>query len=114
MDSTAWMAHILRMATSVKEEKGAVILDFDNASDFRLLQEPDNRRMLTEYARDFFRKELTIGFQVAGAAPGEGLTTGDATPREERRLLADDPLVRMTTEIMDGRIAGIRTGPRGR
>ena len=113
MERTAWMAHTLRMATSVREEKGAVILDFDDASDCRLLQEPDNKRMLTEYARDFFRKELTIGFQVGGAAPGRGRTSGDATPREERRLLADDPLVRMTTEIMDGRVVGIRTGPRG-
>jgi hypothetical protein len=50
---------------------------------------------------------------VKGAAVG-GDPAEAESPQEERRALAADPLVQMTTEIFSGQIAGIRTGPRSR
>jgi hypothetical protein len=35
-------------------------------------------------------------------------------PQEERRALANDPLVEMATEVLGGRVMNIRTGPRSR
>ncbi|MBW1790752.1 MAG: hypothetical protein JRJ14_00555, partial [Deltaproteobacteria bacterium] len=47
---------------------------------------------------------------------GEEESSGDdgSSPREERRALANDPLVKMVTEIFDGKVSAIRTGPRFR
>lgn len=46
----------------------------------------------------------------------EESSSGDdgSSPREERRALANDPLVKMVTDVFDGKVSAIRTGPRFR
>jgi len=75
-----------------------------------MLQETDNRKLLTEFAQDFFQRELAVRIVVAGESGGGEVDQ----PQEERRALAKDPRVQIAAEVFGGRIAGIRTGPRSR
>ncbi len=109
-----WMAHTLRLTSGVREENGKLTLKFDLASDCRLLQSRENVRALTEYAQDFFQKELSIVFRVLEEGGEVDGAENSAGPQEERRALTGDPLVQMATDVLDGRIAGVRTGPRFR
>ena len=109
-DRKKWMAGSLSQADKVKEADGALIIQYDELSECLMLQEADNRKLLTEFAQDFFQKELAVRIVVAGESGG-----GDVDqPQEERRALANDPRVQIALEVMGGRIAGIRTGPRSR
>lgn len=112
-DRKAWMAQVLRLCENPREEGKELVIRFDNPSDYVLLQKKENLKFLTEYAQDFFQKEFLV--QIGTSREKE---SGDAAeqsgPREERRALANDPLVQMTAEIFGGQVAAIRTGPRFR
>jgi DNA polymerase-3 subunit gamma/tau len=108
-----WMSQMLRMSSGVREEGTELMVKFDEISDCKMLQESDNLKLLTEFAQDFFQHGWRVVIQVKGAAVG-GDPAEAESPQEERRALAADPLVQMTTEIFSGQIAGIRTGPRSR
>jgi DNA polymerase-3 subunit gamma/tau len=101
------------MSSGVWEEGTELMVKFDEISDCKMLQESDNLKLLTEFAQDFFQHGWRVVIQVKGAAVG-GDPAEAESPQEERRALAADPLVQMTTEIFSGQIAGIRTGPRSR
>ncbi len=105
-----WMAGTLGQADRVKEEGGALIIRYDESSECHMLQETENRRLLTEFAQDFFQKELAVRIVVAGESAGGEL----GQPQEERRALANDPRVQIAVEVLGGTIAGVRTGPRSR
>ena len=109
-----WMAHVLRLCANVKEKGKELILKFDEETDCKVLKERENLNFLTEFAQDFFQKEFTIKIQVRGNTEGNGSGEDTESPQEERRALANDPLVQMTTEIFGGQVVGIRTGPRSR
>ncbi len=114
MDRKKWMAHTLRLCSSVREEGTDLILKFDDPSDCKMLQTKENIKFLTEFSQDFFQKEFKIGITIKGA-DSQGIINQDGTgPQEERRALANDPLVQMATEVLDGRVVNIRTGPRSR
>ena len=108
-----WMAQVLGLAGGVREEGTALIVRFDDAADCKMLQEQENMRLLTEFAQDFFQQVLVVKIQARGGATTE---EGDdaVSPQEERRALANDPLVQMTAEVFGGQVTGIRTGPRSR
>ncbi|MGV1098178.1 DNA polymerase III subunit gamma/tau [Thiovibrio sp. JS02] len=109
-----WMAHVLRLCASAKDEGGELLLKFDDPSDCKVLQEHDNLKLLTEFAQDFFQHAFKVVFSVRGSkTDGEAGEDGES-PVEERRALANDPLVRMATEIFGGQVGSIRTGPRSR
>jgi DNA polymerase-3 subunit gamma/tau len=79
-----------------------------------MLQTKENIKFLTEFSQDFFQKEFKIGITIRGA-DSHGIINQDGTgPQEERRALANDPLVQMATEVLNGRVVNIRTGPRSR
>jgi DNA polymerase-3 subunit gamma/tau len=105
-----WMAGTLSQADKVKEEGEALVIQFDEASECHMLQEAENRKLLTEFAQDFFQKELAVRIVVAGESAGGEL----GQPQEERRALANDPRVQIALEVLGGSIAGVRTGPRSR
>jgi DNA polymerase-3 subunit gamma/tau len=110
-----WMAQVLRICENPREEGMDLLLRFDNPSDCTLLQKSENVKDLTEYALDFFQKELRVKISSRGAKGDGG--QGDAVhdgPKEERRALANDPLVQMTMDIFGGQVGAIRTGPRFR
>ena len=109
-----WMAQVLRLCENPREEGAELLIKFHNPSDCMLLQEHENVKNLTEYALDFFQKELRVKISSPrGRADGQDDTVHDG-PKEERRALANDPLVQMTVEIFGGQVGAIRTGPRFR
>ena len=103
-----WMAHTLKLGAGVREEGRLLTLKFDEATDCKMLQTPENMKLLAEFAQDFFQKELQVVIKIRGAS-GTDQDQDQRAPREERRALANDPLVQMTTEIFDGQVVGIRT-----
>jgi DNA polymerase-3 subunit gamma/tau len=114
MDRKRWMAHTLRLCPSVREEGMDLILKFDDPSDCKMLQTKENIKFLTEFSQDFFQKEFKITIKIRGG-DSQGIVNEDGNgPQEERRALANDPLVQMATEVLGGRVANIRTGPRSR
>ena len=102
-----WMAPVLDMAAGAREEGGELVVRFDDLSDCKLLEEPENSRLLTEFAQDYFQQELTIRLRIRGG--GTLAVDGEGVPQEERRALANDPLVQTVVELFNGDIAGIRT-----
>jgi DNA polymerase-3 subunit gamma/tau len=114
MDRKKWMAHTLRLCSSVREEGTDLILKFDDPSDCKMLQTKENIKFLTEFSQDFFQNEFKIGIKIRGA-DSQGIVNQDGIgPQEERRALANDPLVQMATEVLGSRVVNIRTGPRSR
>jgi DNA polymerase-3 subunit gamma/tau len=109
-----WMAQVLKLCVNPREERGELLVRFDNPSDCTLLQKPENVKDLSVYALDFFQKELRVKISSRGGkTDGRDEAVQDG-PKEERRALANDPLVQMTVEIFGGQVAAIRTGPRFR
>jgi len=108
-----WMAPVLQLCASARDEGGELVLKFDDPSDCKLLQEHDNLKLLQAFALDFFQHDFRVVFKVRG-----GQTTDDGGGDEaesllaERRVLANDPKVQMTTEIFGGQVGSIRTGSR--
>jgi DNA polymerase-3 subunit gamma/tau len=109
-DRKKWMAATLGQADKVMEEGGTLIIIYDESSECHMLQEVENRKLLTEFAQDFFQKELAVRIEVVGEGAGGELDQ----PQEERRALANDPRVQIALEVLGGRVTGIRTGPRSR
>lgn len=108
-----WMAQALRLCENPKEQDAELLVRFDNPSDTTLLSTKENLKDLTEYAQDFFQKELRVKI-VTRSGKEKGDDDSQSGPQEERRALANDPLVQMTTDIFGGQVAAIRTGPRFR
>jgi DNA polymerase-3 subunit gamma/tau len=108
------MANTLRICSSVREEDHNLVLKFDDPSEYKMLQTPENIKFLTEFSQDFFQKEFKIVMRARGGDSED--VNGQETngPQEERRALANDPLVQMATEVLGGRVVNIRTGPRSR
>ncbi len=114
MDRKKWMAHTLRLSSGVREERSDLILKFDDPSDCKVLQSKENMKFLTEFSQDFFQKEFKVRIKIRGGDLHESVGENGTGPQEERRALANDPLVQMATEILGGRVIHIRTGPRSR
>ena len=114
MDRKKWMAHTLRLCSTVREEDTDLILKFDDPSDCKMLQSKENIKFLTEFSQDFFQKEFKIGIKIRGGDSQGVIDQNGTGPQEERRALANDPLVQMASEVLGGRVVNIRTGPRSR
>ncbi len=106
-----WMASALQLAEKVDEQEGELIVKFDDPAECLILQEVDNLKLLTEFAQDFFQKELLVKVTAAGSN-GEGEELDN--PMEERRALTRDPVVEMVVDTLGGEVSGVRTGPRSR
>ena len=114
MDRKKWMAHTLRLCSNVRVEDTDLILKFDDPSDCKMLQTKENLKFLTEFSQDFFQKEFKVVIKIRGADSNGVINELGNGPQEERRALANDPLVQMATEVLGGRVVKIRTGPRSR
>jgi DNA polymerase-3 subunit gamma/tau len=112
MERKKWMAHVLRLSSGVKEENNVLALKFDEKADCKMLQTPEHMKNFVEYVQDFFQQEFKIQIKVRGSDDID--SNGNPEPQEERRALGRDPLVQMATDIFDGRVVNIRTGPRSR
>ncbi|MEA3547167.1 MAG: DNA polymerase III subunit gamma/tau [Thermodesulfobacteriota bacterium] len=107
-----WMSHVLQLCDRVEEHDNALIMIFSQPTDSKILEQSENMKLLTRYVQDFFQKELKPRLRVRGGEDASG--NSDDSVREERRALANDPLVRMATEVFGGRVASVRTGPKFR
>jgi DNA polymerase-3 subunit gamma/tau len=107
-----WLAPILRMCARVRRQDNELWLKYENLSDGLVLQEAVNNKLLTELAQDFFQCNLVV--KIKKRSGGESDTAETAGPQEERRLLGNDPLVQMATDVFGGQVVGVRTGPGSR
>jgi len=108
-----WMGQVLALGDGMQEEGAALRITFDDAAECKMLQEPENMKRLNELAQEFFQRTLAIRIESCGGRQnGEG---GDAAAlQEERRALANDPLVRMAAEVFGGHVTSVRTGHKSR
>jgi DNA polymerase III subunit gamma/tau len=110
-----WMAHALRMSIGQREEDGRLLLKFDAAADCKMLQEPENMKLLAELVDNFFQRELKVRVKISGRNNEEGSgSEEEGSVHEERRSLANEPLVQMAAEVFGGQVVNIRTGPGNR
>jgi DNA polymerase-3 subunit gamma/tau len=114
LDRKKWMAHTLRLCSGVREEDHNLVLKFDDPSECKMLKTAENIKFLTEFSQDFFQKEFKIVMRIRGGDSEDINGQESNGPQEERRALANDPLVQMATEVLGGRVVNIRTGPRSR
>lgn len=112
-ERSVWMAQDLQRADSAKEEGRELLLHYVDPANCSMLRKDDSRKLITEFALDFFQKELSVRF-VLPDHDSEAAQEGKESPLKKRHLLANDPLVQMTAEIFNGQIGDIRVGPRFR
>ena len=106
-----WMAPVLQLCSSARDEGGELVLRFDDPSDCKLLQEHDNLKLLQAFALDFFQHDFRVVFKVRGAqATDDGGGAEAESLFAERRVLAKEPMVQMAAEIFGGQVGSIRTG----
>ena len=109
-----WVAASLQMAASVERKGDELIIHFTDSADCTLLKQRNTINALTEFVLDFFQENLRIQFEVPGSGacaldPANGLA-----PLQERRALANDPLVLTALDVFTGQVGEIRIGPRYR
>ncbi len=112
-DRKVWMAKDLQRADSAKEVDDELHIQYSDPANCTLLRNKDNHKLLTEFALDFFQKELKVRFIIPDQT-GNGDTDEANSPQMKRQRLANDPLVQMTVEIFGGQVGDIRIGPRSR
>lgn len=109
-----WIAAALQMAASVERKEEVLLIHFDDSADCTLLKQRNNVNTLTEFVLDFFQENLTIQFAVPGSSACAVDPSNGLAPQQERRALANDPLVLTALDIFTGQVGDIRIGPRYR
>jgi len=109
-----WSAAALQMATSVERKEDQLIIRFADSADCTMLKQRSNIKNISEYLLDFFQENLSIQFEVPGSNacaidPANGLAA-----QNERRALANDPMVLTALDVFTGQVGDIRIGPRYR
>ena len=109
-----WMAQDLQRADNIKQDVDDELqLTYNDAANCSVLRQKENRQLLTEFALDFFQKQLKVRFVIpATEDPAEN--NGIESPNRKRAQLANDPLVIMAAEIFNGQVGDIRIGPHSR
>lgn len=108
-----WMAQDLQRADQIRHDvEGEVQLTYHDPANCLMLRQKENRQLLTEFALDFFQKQLKVRF-IVPAAEDQAETNGES-PNRKRAQLASDPLVVMAAEIFNGEVGNIRIGPHSR
>ncbi len=113
LSQKVWMAQDLQRADTIRHIEGEIRLHYNDPANCAFLRQKENRRLLTEYALDFFQKEIKISF-VAPDQQDSNDSPGPETPQSKRQQLAGDPLVIMTAEIFRGQVGDIRIGQQSR
>ncbi|MGI6655396.1 MAG: DNA polymerase III subunit gamma/tau [Desulfobulbus sp.] len=105
-----WIAADLKEVVAVDWSDGELVLQFRDSTQCALLGQPDNLASLSENLLDFFEESMQIRLDAPEAEAGDPATD----EQEERRALANDPLVLMARDIFTGQVGDIRTGARYR
>lgn len=102
------------MAQSVECVGEDLVIRFIDSTECTLLKQSRTIKALTEFVLDFFQENLRVRLEV----PGSDGCTPDANnglaPLQERRALANDPLVLTALDVFTGQIGEIRVGQRYR
>jgi DNA polymerase-3 subunit gamma/tau len=109
-----WMGASLQSASSAALENGVLTVNYDDPADCKLLGNKENLVRLTEFAMDFFQKELTVSFKVPNSSACATDSGSAAAVRQERQKLANDSLVLAAVDVFNGQVGDIRVGPRFR
>lgn len=109
-----WIAASLQMATAVERQEGDLIIRFSDSADCTMLKQRANIKVLSEYLLDFFQQDLNVQFEVPGSNacavdPANGLAA-----QNDRRALANDPLVLTALDVFTGQVGDIRIGAKYR
>jgi DNA polymerase-3 subunit gamma/tau len=113
-DRKDWMAQIIKMCDSVQIQDGLLKLKYNDSSQCPILNQTDNLKALTEFAQDFFQRELRVKVLANGGICGKDGDEGAAGLQEERVALRRDPLALLVAEVFNGHVGDVRTGPRSR
>ncbi len=108
-----WMATILQQVASIKGGQERLDLLFADGSDCGLLQSRQHLDQLAEYVLDFFQQPLSVHVRVDSGGQEDGAASTES-PIQQRKALANDPLVLAAVEIFNGQVGDIRIGPRFR
>ena len=105
-----WMAASLQMAESIERQNEELIIRFGDSSDCALLKQRTAINDLTGFILEFFQENMRIRLE----SPDSGVCSADpangSTHLQERRALANDPLVLTALDVFTGQIADIRVG----
>ena len=109
-----WISASLQMATAVERQEGDLIIRFSDSADCTMLKQRANIKVLSEYLLDFFQQDLKVQFEVPGSDacavdPANGLAA-----QNDRRALANDPLVLTALDVFTGQVGDIRIGAKYR
>ena len=102
------MAAALQLASTARQQGDTLVIRFEDAADCRMLQQREHLLTLTEYVLDFFQDNLRIHFEVPGAVTCEINPANGMAPQQERRALANDPLVQTALDVFSGQVGDNR------
>lgn len=101
-----WMAAVLQDALEIKVEDGdpcRIEVHYDDETSCSMLRQSSNLQILERHALDFFGRAITISLTAA-----EEDKSDESSPRAIRKRLANDPKVRLTTEVFLGQVGEVR------
>lgn len=107
-----WMAATLQLASSVQREGDILVVHFEDAAVCSVLKTKEHLSVLTEMALDFFQESLSIHFEIPGLTSCELDQGQGLAPQQERKALANDPLVQTALDVFTGQVGDIRIGTR--
>lgn len=114
-DRKDWMAQVIKMCDSVRIQDGLLKMKYNDSSQCPILNQTDNLKTLTQFAQDFFQRELRVKVTANGRTCGKDGDEGAvAGLQEERVALRRDPLALLVAEVFNGHVGDVRTGPRSR
>ena len=113
-DRQPWVAASLRLADSVDYQSEELVIHFADSSDCTLLKQRNAIHDLTGFLLDFFQENMRVRFEASGSSECAADPVNGVTPHQERRALANDPLVLTALDVFTGQVADIRTGQRHR
>jgi DNA polymerase III subunit gamma/tau len=109
-----WVAASLQMAASVERKGETLVIHFADSADCTLLKQQKTTHALAEFVLDFFQENLRIQFEVPGSDACSLDPVNGLAPLQERRALANDPLVLTALDVFTGQVGEIRVGSRYR
>lgn len=107
-----WIAAALQVADAVDQQGEVLTIHFTDSIDCTLLKQPKIIEALTASVLDFFQENLRIQFEVPGSTACALDPNSHLAPLQERRALANDPLVLTALDVFTGQVEEIRVGKR--
>ncbi len=110
-----WIGALLQRADEVRalpadgDELCRLEIHYDDAASCSLLMQPANLKILERHAVDFFGRAITVSIET----DEKDSNSDENSPKVLRRRLANDPKVRLTTEIFLGEVSEIRLKQKG-